>query len=710
MKRLLSLAFLITGFLSLQSHPTALFAQDTSGPRFYGQVLSTESGKSLGGAEVRVEGRTDKVVYSDNSGNWEFTKIPVGQYLVTVTLLGYRTWTRQVELHMVEEQSLAIELTSSPFLLDGLVVTAGRRLQRLQDVVVPTEVITASDIRETGASDLAAVLMERTGIDLQGGHPTGAGVMVQGMGSERVLILLDGQPFIGRISGTVDASRIPVSMIERVEVVKGPQSTLYGSEAMGGVINVISKEPGEKRWNGGTRFGAGGQGRIDTSVNLMGGIGPATAIFEVGNRSMEITPGLSNESGGLTVRWDARGKTSWQTPIENLKMEASAFLLDERQEWKSGQLGYFVDNNQWSGTIKGIFSQVSSMASVTLYSTAFQHLSRKSTGSKPTPAKDQKEIQGLHKIEFLYNRQFKDNPIDMGFELTEESIKSPRIQGEKRGERNLESFAQTTLGWNSFKVVPGMRISSSQIWGQHFTPRLATIYRPGSTLAIRASVGEGFRAPSFKELSMEFLNIGPGFGYTVKGNPELKPEVSRNLTTGFEWSSQKVWSRVQVFDNRFRDFIETSLVGDSTGIQVYSYGNVENGYIRGFEIEMGTSLASWRLEGGWTLLSSKDELTDQELLGRPKKSSRFTLGYGTDQRIAISFTGNRTGPTAMRRTETGTELRPAFLRFDLNALLRISDSLEFNAGIDNLMDEQVENWPNFSRRHFYSLFSWKTDR
>ena len=69
MKRLLSLAFLITGFLSLQSHPTALFAQDTSGPRFYGQVLSTESGKSLGGAEVRVEGRTDKVVYSDNSGN-----------------------------------------------------------------------------------------------------------------------------------------------------------------------------------------------------------------------------------------------------------------------------------------------------------------------------------------------------------------------------------------------------------------------------------------------------------------------------------------------------------------------------------------------------------------------------------------------------------------------------------------------------------------
>jgi hypothetical protein len=99
------------------------------------------------------------------------------------------------------------------------------------------------EIERTTASDLASVLVEQTGIALQGGHPAGAGVMLQGLGSERLLILLDGQSLVGRISGVFDVSRIPTSAIDRIEVVKGPQSTLYSSEAMGGVINIITRTP-----------------------------------------------------------------------------------------------------------------------------------------------------------------------------------------------------------------------------------------------------------------------------------------------------------------------------------------------------------------------------------------------------------------------------------------------------------------------------------
>src|SRR5690606_37747334 len=120
----------------------------------------------------------------------------------------------------------------------------------LADVPVPTEVVSAEEIRRSGASDVAAVLVERTGIQLQGGHPAGSGLMLQGLGSERVLVLVDGQPFIGRLSGQIDLSRLPAAVIERIEVVKGPQSTLYGSEAMVGVVNVITRPVGERDEHG----------------------------------------------------------------------------------------------------------------------------------------------------------------------------------------------------------------------------------------------------------------------------------------------------------------------------------------------------------------------------------------------------------------------------------------------------------------------------
>src|SRR5690606_21819321 len=133
--------------------------------------------------------------------------------------------------------------------LDALVVTASRRLERLADTPVTTELITRRDIEEARVSDLSTLLTQRLGIQLEGGHPAGEGVMLQGLGSERVLILLDGQPVVGRISGTIDISRLPTSMVERVEVVKGSQSSLYGSDAMGGVVNVITRTASAQRWN-----------------------------------------------------------------------------------------------------------------------------------------------------------------------------------------------------------------------------------------------------------------------------------------------------------------------------------------------------------------------------------------------------------------------------------------------------------------------------
>ncbi|HEX7120304.1 MAG TPA: TonB-dependent receptor [Longimicrobiales bacterium] len=701
-------------------------AAGQTGGALVGRVVDAATGAPVTDARIRVEaagrGGEDGVAgqpgmrgapggrgwtaASGADGAWRVGPLRPGGYVVRVEHVAYAPVERRVEV-AAGGGPLVVRLTPRPVALDALVVTAGRRLQRLADATVATELVSSREIRETGAADLAAVLTERTGITLQGGHPAGAGVMIQGLGSERVLVLLDGQPFIGRISGTIDVSRIPTSMIERVEVVKGPQSTLYGSEAMGGVVNVITRSPERAAWTTSVGLTAGDRGRLDVAGSVLGGVGRWTGMADVGRRTIELAPGLPGESGALARRWDGLAKLAWRAPGDGLRVEASALVLDERQRWRSGQLYHFADNTQWSGRLGAVWERGAHRLSPTLYVTAFDHLSRRATTPEPVAGTGESETQRLMEAELLYAWTFGDHALDAGIEARREAIRSARVAGGKRTHATLEAFVQTPLAWGAFRLVPGVRLSRSEPWGTHWTPRLAAMFRPIPQLALRVSAGAGFRAPAFKEQYMEFLNVGPGFGYTVRGNPELRPETSRNLSASIEWAGARTHLRVQAFENRFDDFIETRAVADSAGLTVYTYGNVDDGFTRGAEVEAGVTWGGWKLEGGYAVLRAERAETGEPLLGRPRSSARATLGYARPDGTRISLTGVHTGETAMRRTESGTEWRAGFLRFDARVARAIAGGFEVVAGVDNLLDERSDEWPGFTGRHIYLGLSWR---
>jgi outer membrane receptor for ferrienterochelin and colicins len=660
----------------------------------------------VAGATVRLDGTSLQPVTTAKDGTWRIGPVATGRYELLVEHIGYAPIERPVDVPL-EDATLRLSMTARPLALDALVVTAGRRTQRLADAAVATELVTSREIRETGATDLASVLTERTGLELAGGHPVGEGVMIQGMGSERVLVLMDGQPFIGRISGSIDVSRIPTSMIERVEVVKGPQSTLYGSEAMGGVVNVITRNPDGSVWTPSLRATAGNRGRMDVSGTLMGGAGSVTGLVDAGRRSIELTPGFQGEAGAMATRWDGLAKVGWRAPVDGLRVEASGMLLDERQRWKSGQLYQFADNMQWSGRLGGVWERGRHRLVPTVYLTAFDHLSRRSAAEEPVEGTGEQETQRLAEAELLYGLGLGRHSIDVGVEARREAIESDRVVGGDRTYRMIESFVQSTLVTGRFTLVPGLRASFSDPWGSHWTPRIAAMYRPVPDVAIRVSAGEGFRAPGFKELHMEFLNVGPGFGYTVRGNPDLQPEISRNLTGGIEWAGSRTWLRVQAFTNRFEDFIETRAVGDSSGITVYTYGNVDDGTTRGAEIEGGAAFGPLRLEGGYSVLRAERTETGESLLGRPRDSMRGSLAWAHPSGLRASVTGIRTGRTPMTRSESGTEWRAPFTRFDARAAQSLPGGLELVAGVNNLLDQTNSEWPGFTGRHLYTSLSWR---
>lgn len=699
--------------------PTPASAQAPPGHLLAGRVIDASTGEGVDGASVRLTGSVHLGAVTDRAGRWHFERVPSGAYTLRIEHLAYAPAERRVSVpgpgvqvaagsHGTgASQSLHVAITRRPVALDALVVTAGRRVQRLADVAVPTELVTAREIRESGASDLASVLTERAGVELQGGHPVGAGVMLQGLDSERVLVLLDGQPFIGRISGMIDVSRIPTSMIERVEVVKGPQSTTYGSEAMGGVVNVITRSPDASAWTTAAGFTTGNRGRMDVTGNVVGGAGDVAGLLDVGRRSVSLTPGWAGTSGAESSRWDALARMSWNTPFQGMRVEASGLVLDERQRWRSGQLFHFADNLQWSARAGGRLERGRHRLSTTFLATAFEHLSRRATGEEPVPGTGESETQRLFEGELLYGLELGAQALDVGLEARREAIHSDRVAGGRRTDRTLESFAQATVTIGPVTLVPGLRASWSDPWGTHWTPRIAAMVRPVPEVAIRISGGEGFRAPSFKETHMEFLNVGPGFGYTVRGNPELRPEVSRNVTASVEWAGARTHARAQIFRNRFDNFIETRPVGDSSGITIHTYGNVDDGFTRGAEVEGGVAWRGWRAEGGLSLLRAERSGTGEPLLGRPARSARGTVGYAHPAGLRISLTGVHTGRTPMRRTDTGTDDRDAFLRFDTRIAVALPAGLEVVAGVDNVLDARPDDWPGFTGRHLYTGLSWR---
>jgi outer membrane receptor for ferrienterochelin and colicins len=669
-----------------------------------GRVVEQGSERPIAGAVVVLDAQRRLSTLTAEDGRWSFTALPEGAHALRVQHIGFASHTATVRVPAERAGELRIEMAPRALALDAVVVTASRRPQRLADTPVTTELVTRQEIAQAGVADLSAALAERTGVQLSGGRPTGEGVMLQGFSSERVLVLVDGQPLGGRIAGTLDVSRIPVSMIERVEVVKGSQSALYGTDAMGGVVNIVTRTPEPGGWRAGAELTGGTGGRLDAGATLHGTLGEMSLLAQAGRRATDIAPGRADQTDALAERWDGLARLQWSRGAWSV--DAGALVFDEFQRWRTGQLFYFVDNAQRSARLTAARALGDDRVTATLFASEFEHLFRRATTLAPAGPDGDRETQRLLRAEVLYNRTAGGVPLDLGLDATRESRGSDRFDDLQRTLHTLDPFAQATLSLGTLSVVPGLRLSWSEQWGRALTPRVAALYRPVEPLALRASVGRGYRAPNFEELYLEFLNVGPGFGYLVRGNPSLRPETSTNLAAGAEWARGRGYARVQGFHNRFDDFIENHVRGDSSGVTVYSYGNIAEGVTRGVELEGGWTWRGGRAEGGYSVVHTRDVGSEQPLLGRPSQSGRLSvqqaLPFGVRGSGALVYTGT----TPIRHTEARTIARDGFFRIDARLARTLPYDVELSLGGRNLTDVQPAEWPGFVGRHLYVGLGW----
>jgi outer membrane receptor for ferrienterochelin and colicins len=578
-------------------------------------------------------------------------------------------------------------------LLEPVVVTAERRPTVASAATSLVRVVDRLAITRRAAIDLTTLLRDIPGVQIDPVVGSGAGVMLQGMTSDRVLVLVDGAPLAGRIGGELDLSRLDPQQFERIEVVDGPQSTLYGSGALGGVVNLLTRRDLANRAE--VTLNAGEFGQLDGRARVSGLLGGVGGSLELGRRAVDLAAGASPATVGFSKRWD--GLTRLATGATNVRVLG----VVENQMYRTGTTAAprynLNDNWQWDVLSETKLEQLE----LRVHASTYDHRLTPSTTLDVSGGRAEWDKQRVADVEALRYGTFGRHAWLAGAKAEYEWLYSRRIDGSRRS--GVNGAAYTSFDWmlsGLAQLTTGARVSANEKWGVDVAPRIAVIVRPTRALTVKAGLARGYRAPGFKEQYMDFLNTFPGGGYVVRGDPDLKPEESWNATAEAAVRSGPVYLYTRGFSNQLRNFIQTQRrLPDSSTIQIFYYENVQRAWTHGMEVGGALGQGIAELSGSIAFLETEDKTTGTELLGRAKLSGRGALTVSPG-RFSFRSEVHRQGRVPISRTATATTYQAALTRLNFSGTASVGE-LRLVAGVDNVFDDIPENALMQTGRRWY---------
>ena len=676
--------------------------------------------------------------------------------------------------------------------MDEVVITATRQERRLGNVAVPVTLIQRQQIQQAGSLRLRDILQEQIGLFITSGF--GAGVQMQGLNPEHTLILVDGQPLVGRTSGILDLNRIAVAGIKRIEIVKGPSSSLYGSEAMAGVINLITENPGKRSLDASLRYGVGNpdQGWAlpfasnsfqQLDLNLQAG-------YQLGKWKLRQSNDLLF-SDGISFRPFSTDRVprpirrlTHQTTIQRALGSKAEFRLLFRANQDRIQQEFSVRNNGQVIDSYGREQNHELNLQPTLTVRATKNIQLHTRGyftryvgdqqlnfiQKPDSSYLDRFEQDLYRIEqqLDWTRGASDLIVGLGYQS--DQARSTRYDALSSRKQNRIAYAFAQWEWRlnaQWISIAGVRYDDNQQFAAALTPKWAIRFKPNDKWSFNASVGQGFKAPDFRQLYLNFTNNAAG-GYSVYGTQdairiiteldrigqiaelkpefdrltELSPEFSTGINLGAEYRPTQTFNiRVNGFRNDIRSLIDVRQVATRIdGSQIFSYLNVKRAFTHGVETEFRWQLkTSWQLSGGyqWLRTGDKDEwarikkgleytrssdgtsrvMNKNEYVGLPNRSkhqAQFKLTYQpSEARFIFLRCFYRSRWTVANSNGNGVhdvqdEFANGFFQVNLSGGLPLRKNLQLQAGIENLLNYQdISYLPNFPGRNIYVTLNYK---
>lgn len=605
---------------------------------------------------------------------------------------------------------------------DVVVVTATRSEAPVRQAPVAVEVITRAEIEATGAETLGELLEEQPGLQIDD-TVTGVAIRMQGMDPEHTLILVDGQRVLGNKDGVVDLSRFALENIERVEVVKGPSSALYGADAMGGVVHIVTRKP-PPATEVGLHLRAGTLGKVDGSADVSTGSKDLRGRISVGwhqadawdlDPSDPATNSSAYRQGDVDVRLSA-------DPSADAHLDLTASYMQRRMDGVSSTaFGAVIDDEAiiedsraavsgwWLPAAK---TKISARLSGSVYRA--QVIADQRGGTSLDTIADDRENLGEASVQV--DQGAGDHFVTVGLDGLVQDLSTERLATGKGSRQRIALFAQDAWGvtegdWK-LSIVPGARIDVDSQFGRAITPRLATALI-GEKASFRLGAGSAFRAPSFRELYLRFEN--PGVGYVVEGSEELRPERSVNVNGNVELAPRKgVWLTLSGYHNHIRDLILVGTADSEPGaLQVYEYVNIARARTTGWDAQVRLRPDPLELELGYAFVDAVDLDLERELEGRVPHRITGVVGVELPADVHVRAQGGWSSPRPFYvLDDAGEEIRvdqAARFTTDLRAVWK-AEPLEVFAGVDNLFDSGGNGFLPLVPRFVYAGLNFRARR
>ncbi|MFP4227109.1 MAG: TonB-dependent receptor plug domain-containing protein [Desulfobacterales bacterium] len=581
----------------------------------------------------------------------------------------------------------------APVQEEEVVVTATMTEKEMQKVPGAVEVIDRREIEALNAQTLDEAIEEAAGLIVTNESGRQKRPSIRGTGSKHTLVLIDGRRLSKGYKDFVDMDQIPVDMIDRIEVIRGPSSALYGSDAIGGVVNIITKHPPETLEAGATvQYGQDtygeaempfGRAYLGNSAGPVGFFLSGSYLDREGWDRDAVLPDdgdektLGNIGGRFSYDLNNNHGLAAGFAYNDAETEGGRFLqnLDRERTAEEERLNYFVEYN----------GKPSPLTQIMLRANHSEHENDIRMSPKTQLTAEEDAERTLDQAEGRFTRVFFDkHVVTLGTEF----------RAEEREDRTGRDDDVDNLGFylqddyqvlDPLHLVLGMRYDDHSDFGSEWTPRTSLIYSLLDNLRVKASYGTGFRAPTISELFVTSYRKRGKWIY--EPNPNLAPEESESYEAGIEGEYKACQGKITAFRNEVENLIEPVRY-NSTGKgkkkkAYYRYENIAEATLQGIELAYGIGLPrGFTVSGHLTYLDTEDEETGRELEGQPDYKGLLKLGYqnpgaGIRSNIRLNYIGER---------YYADETEDAYTLVNAYASKQVARHVDIFAGIDNIFN------------------------
>ena len=675
----------------------------------------------------------------------------VRQHLLLSLLLSLISLETQAQIHtMTHNDSSA---TSRTYHLNPVVVTGSGHHQRLKSTATPVHVLSAQEIREQGITNFGDALTRMLPQVSMAPNSMGSFLRLNGLGNKYILILINGQKLSGDISNNVDLSRINMSRVKRIEILDGAASSLYGSDAIGGVINIITDQPTNSICSVTNATTASGHGVLAESVNLdisQKGFGSYTSFTHdradsYQNNDLEYKKGSDTETQQTIAplftgyRSNVVSQTFTYAPNQHLALHADldySHKITDRPNTRddiTGGTDYEMRYKGFRYDVGGIYkftAKNSLQASFTV--DRFRYGKEYDVETKTYAIGDYVQSKKQRSMEAELKAIL--GLVDHGTTIFGADWRQDRLTATSgdihQRAYTIAAYAQHDQQFlRILTATLGLRYTSHETFGSQFTPKFVLMAAPGD-FRFRATYSAGFRAPGLDEIYYRYFSVNRGKPQIIFGNQDLQAERSHYVSLNAEYRSDAVAVSLTGFLNRINDMVvrqdipvDDSSLGrlrqefpemtddQASKLERYSrYQNSDMGDVKGVQVNVSANLfkgfnlsanyaytyARTKSDGEWTVMERSIRHAATVAANWHHSWSRYALHV------------NLNGKLQSKTYYTSYEDAPGFGLWNLHTrhtfvLHRSSLVLEPTLGIDNLFNRVDRRIDSTNRK--YALYS-----